>query len=271
MELLQWLEALDIKNIFYAVTLGVPRLFALFTVAPFMGGGIVTGQLRVSVCFPLLFFIYPLLPDVSALSAGMTNTEAVFFFLAIMVKELFIGLCLGWLAGILFWIAQSAGFLMDNQRGASQSQMTDPLSRESTSPMGSFLFQVLVLLFFSSSAFMGFLTMCLTTYALWPIDQLLPWPSDIRLPLTFARQVSFLALYMFLIAAPVTIACFLSDFCLGLMNRFAPQLNVFILSMGVKSGATAILIFLYLYPLCYIFMEMMRRIENSHTILKGAL
>ncbi|MDD9303388.1 MAG: flagellar biosynthetic protein FliR [Desulfobacter sp.] len=125
-------------------------------------------------------------------------------------------------------------------------------------------------MFFSSSAFMGFLSMCLTTYVIWPIDQFLPWPSDVRLPLLFARQVSVLVLYMFLIAAPVTIACFLSDFCLGLMNRFAQQLNVFILSMGVKSAATAILIFLYLYPLCYIFLEMMRKVENVHTLLGGA-
>ena len=271
MDMAAWLAPLDIENTFYAITLGMPRLFAVFTVAPFMGGTIVTGQMRMALTVPLLLFLYPVLPDVASLSHGMSDTEAVFFFLAVMAKELFIGMCLGYLAGILFWIAQCAGFLMDNQRGASQSQLNEPLSQESTSPMGSFLFQVLVFLFFSSSAFMGFLSMCLASYTIWPIDQLLPWPSDIRIPLTFARQVSFLALYMFLIAAPVTIACFLSDFCLGLINRFAQQLNVFVLSMGVKSGATALLIFLYLYPLCYIFIEMMKKVENVHLILEGIL
>ena len=35
---------------------------------------------------------------------------------------------------------------------------------------------------------------------------------------------------------------------LGLMNRFAPQLNVFILSMPIKSGACALLIIFYLGP-----------------------
>lgn len=85
------------------------------------------------------------------------------------------------------------------------------------------------------------------------------------------EQVAWLALYMLLLSAPIVIACFLSDFCLGLINRFAQQLNVFILSMGVKSGATAFLIFIYLYPLCQIFMEMMAKLAKIHLTLGGAL
>ena len=76
---------------------------------------------------------------------------------------------------------------------------------------------------------------------------------------------------MLLLSAPVVIACFLSDFCLGLINRFAQQLNVFILSMGVKSGATALLVFIYLYPLCHIFIEMMAKLSKVHIALGGAL
>ncbi|MBI9091375.1 MAG: type III secretion system export apparatus subunit SctT [Desulfobacterium sp.] len=271
METLDWLRAIGIGKLFFAVTLGMPRLFVLFTVTPFLGGGIVTGPLRTTIVIPLMIFIYPTLPDAASLTANLNNTEAVFLVMALMVKELFIGFALGFLVSILFWTVQSAGFLMDNQRGASQSQTNDPISQESTSPLGSFLFQVLVYMFFSSAAFTGFLSMCFTSYLLWPVADLIPWPSSMKLPLLFAEQVSWLALYMLLLSAPVVIACFLSDFCLGLINRFAQQLNVFILSMGVKSGATAFLIFIYLYPLCHIFMEMMAKLSKVQTALSGAL
>ncbi|MCG8564246.1 MAG: type III secretion system export apparatus subunit SctT [Desulfobacterales bacterium] len=271
METLEWLRALGVEKLIFAVTLGVPRLFVLFTVTPFLGGGIVTGPLRMSLVLPLMLFIYPTLPDTGALTAGLGNTAGVLLIMAVMVKEVFVGFCLGFLVSILFWTVQSAGFLMDNQRGASQSQSTDPISQESTSPLGSFLFQVLVYLFFTSSAFLSFLSLCFTSYLIWPVGQLLPWPISMKLPLLFAEQVSWLMLYMVLLAAPVVIACFLSDFCLGLINRFAQQLNVFILSMGVKSGATAFLIFVYLYPLCHIFLEMMARLSRVQLVLSGAL
>lgn len=271
MDTLEWLRAIGIEKLIFAVSLGMPRLFALFTVTPFLGGTIVTGPLRTTIVIPMMIFIYPTLPDSDSLTAGLTNIEAVLLVMALMFKELFIGFALGFLVSILFWTVQSAGFLMDNQRGSSQSETADPISQESTSPLGSFLFQVLVYLFFSSTAIMGFLSMCFTSYLVWPVGELIPWPANIKLPLLFAEQVSWLALYMLLLSAPIVIACFLSDFCLGLINRFAQQLNVFILSMGVKSGATAFLIFIYLYPLCYIFIEMMARLSKFHTILNGAL
>ncbi|MDY0220894.1 MAG: type III secretion system export apparatus subunit SctT [Desulfobacterium sp.] len=271
METLEWLKAIGIEQLIFAMVLGMPRLFALFTVTPFLGGSIITGPLRITIVLPLMLFIYPTLPDSTALTAGLNNTEAVLHVMALMVKEVFIGFALGFLVSILFWTVQSAGFLMDNQRGASQSETSDPLSQESTSPLGSFLFQVLVFMFFSSAAFTGFLAMCFTSYLIWPVGQLIPWPSTMKLPILFMEQVAWLALYMLLLSAPVVIACFLSDFCLGLINRFAQQLNVFILSMGVKSGATAFLIFIYLYPLCHIFIEMMAKLARVHMTLSGAL
>lgn len=271
METLDWLKEIGVEKLLFAISLGMPRLFAIFTVTPFLGGGILTGPLRTAIVIPLMLFIYPTLPDADTLTAGMGSTEATLLIVALMAKEVFIGFALGFLVSMLFWAVQSAGFLMDNQRGASQAQTTDPISQESTSPLGSFLFQVLVYMFFSSAAFMGFLTLCFSSFVLWPVGELIPWPSSIKLPILFAEQVSWLALYMFLLSAPIVIACFLSDFCLGLINRFAQQLNVFILSMGVKSGATAFLIFIYLYPLCYIFIDMMAELDKIHILLDKTL
>ena len=56
-----------------------------------------------------------------------------------------------------------------------------------------------------------------------------------------------------LLAAPMLIALFLSEFGLGLINRFAPQLNVFFLSMPIKSAvAVLILIFYFRFFISYL-------------------
>ena len=52
----------------------------------------------------------------------------------------------------------------------------------------------------------------------------------------------------FVIAGPIMIAMFLGDAVLAAITRFAPQLNVFVLSMGVKSA-----IFVAMMPLYAVF------------------
>ena len=137
---------------------------------------------------------------------------------------------------------------MDNQRGASQSTVSDPLAGEETSPLGSFLFQSLVYLFFVSGAFLSFLLLIFQTYVLWPPDHWLFNPGSPQLPLFIASMVSWLMSKMLLLAGVVLIASLLVDFALGLINRFASQLNVYILAMPIKSGL-AMLIVLISFPL----------------------
>jgi type III secretion protein T len=48
-----------------------------------------------------------------------------------------------------------------------------------------------------------------------------------------------------ILAAPMVICMFLVDFSLGLVNRFAPSLNVFFLSMPIKSALSLLVLVLY--------------------------
>lgn len=154
---------------------------------------------------------------------------------------------LGYLSGMLFWTIQCAGFFIDNQRGASMAEGADPLSGEQTSPLGSFFFQSAVYLFFSTGAFLALLGVVYASYEIWPVTQLIPLSvfQDINLPLFFAGRVSWLLLMMLLLSGPIVVACLLTDVSLGLINRFASQLNVYVLAMPIKSGVAAFLMLFY--------------------------
>ena len=43
----------------------------------------------------------------------------------------------------------------------------------------------------------------------------------------------------------IVVACLLTDVSLGLINRFASQLNVYVLAMPIKSGVAAFLMLFY--------------------------
>ena len=48
-----------------------------------------------------------------------------------------------------------------------------------------------------------------------------------------------------LISAPVVLACLFADAALGLVNRFAPQLNVYVIAMPVKCAVASFLLIFY--------------------------
>lgn len=171
----------------------------------------------------------------------------VSYYGVIILKETLIGMLLGYLAGMLFWTVQCAGFFIDNQRGASMASETDPLSGDQTSPLGSFFFQSAVYLFFSSGAFLAMLGTVYASYEIWPVATLIPLSAfaDIDVPLFFAGRVGWLMLMMVLLSGPIVVACLLTDVSLGLINRFASQLNVYVLAMPIKSGVAMFLLLFY--------------------------
>ena len=229
-----------------AFALGSVRLFVFLQTAPF-AGPTVTAPVRTAITIALYGVLHPAilasLPELFPLS----GTDVVVL-LALLLKEVALGFVLGWLAGMVFWTIESAGFFIDNQRGASMAQLTDPLSSDSTSPVGSFFFQALNFIFYSGGAFVTTLALLYSTYEIWPVGQALPYSlfTNHEAALFFGRCVARLSVDTVLLAAPVVLACLFTDISLGIINRFASQLNVYVLAMGVKSGIAAFLLLLYL-------------------------
>jgi type III secretion protein T len=78
------------------------------------------------------------------------------------------------------------------------------------------------------------------SFALWPLgraDFVLP-PDSLAL---FEQAFASFALLSFLFAAPALVLLYVVDLALGMVNRFAPQLNLISISMSLKSvGATLV-------------------------------
>jgi type III secretion protein T len=216
------------------------RPLAAFRVAPLLGASVMPPFVLNGIGMALaLLYYYPA-------SAGAPQEFSLSWALIpLVIKELIIGLVIGFFLGLLFWVAQSLGALIDNQRGASQAQGTDPLAGDQLSPFASFFFQFAAMLFFTSGAFVSFLGMLMESYALWPIFSPMPALTGSALYNLMLLQADALMRLAVLLAAPILALCFLMDFGLGLVNRFAPQLNVFVLSMPLKSAVVLAVLAVY--------------------------
>ncbi len=238
-------ESLQVIDHTMAMTFGLPRILVAITILPFMGSPVLAGQLKFCVAFAIYLILHPLMLEEVKF---FQHSDFHFFFIILLIlKESLIGFFIGLLVGILFWAIQSAGFFIDNQRGLTQAMENDPLSGEQTSPLGSFFFQGIVYIFFSGGAFLVFLQFLYGSYILYPVREFFPLSifTNENFPLLFAGQVGYLMQLMLLFSAPIVVACLLTDISLALINRFASQLNVYILAMPIKSGIVSFLLIFY--------------------------
>jgi type III secretion protein T len=236
--------AQELTNLLYpmvvALALAVARIGAAAVIVPFLGGHVLSGAVRNAVIVGLAI---PVVPVVHASLGGVTVTPLALF--GLVAKEAFLGIVIGFLSSIAFWGAVGVGYVMDNQRGTTLASVYDPFIGEQISPTGQFLHIVLLVLFHASGGLHLFLDVLYESYRIWPAGTFLPRP-DARFPLFLLQQTDRLMRVIVVLAAPVVIAVFLAEFGLGLMNRFAPQMNVFSLSMPVKSLVGAIVLVVYL-------------------------
>ena len=160
-------------------------------------------------------------------------------------KEALIGFLLGFFAAIPFWVAENVGNFIDNQRGATMGEVYSPLNGSQVSTTGIFFTQIVSTVFFVGGAIFLFLGALYKSYDIWPVfAEGVSFVSDA--PMTILATVDDMVRTTVVISAPAIIVMFLATIGLGLVNRTAPQLNVFFLSMPVKSALGIALLIVYL-------------------------
>ena len=248
-----------------AFILGSIRIGVFIAMVPFFGP-----QVSVAVKMPITVALYiPLHPFMLTIIEPLSFSAVgdFFGFIIIVLKEILIGIIFAWLCSLIFYVALSAGVIIDNQRGASMAQSADILSGAESSPLVSVLLLAMVTLFFASGAFLAFLNIFYTTFIAWPPTEFLPALLSSNTAIFSAQSLNWMMEQTVLVCAPFILVALLCDIALGLINRFAPQLNVFILSMPIKSGVCAFLIIFYLSPFLDHSEDLFNYMQESFSVL----
>ncbi len=201
------------------------RFGGLLFSAPLISSKSVPNPVRVGLSGMLALTLAPLsapspVDGMPALAAGM-------------IKELLIGLVLGWTASMFYSCAQIAGEWLDLQAGFQASQLTNPSFNTQNAVLGNFSYMLAGLVFLGTGGYAIMLRAAVRSFAVSP-------PGALRLNLGMAgdwtsllAQVIWIALQL---AAPVAAALFLSEIAIAFISRAMPQMNVLMLTLPAKSG-----------------------------------
>ena len=163
----------------------------------------------------------------------VVNDFGVGDWIGLFAKEAFIGLALGLLLAAVLWAFDAAGEVVDGASGMGMAQIVDPLSGRQTSLSGAFLGRLAVYVFMFSGGLMLWVGVLMESFVLWPLAQ-----QGLSIKLggvtLFESAFAQFAGLTFMMAAPALVVLYAIDLSLGLMNRYAPQLNLISISMSLE-------------------------------------
>lgn len=181
----------------------------------------------------------PVMATVDAFTVELT----FMLFLLIAVKEVLIGLALGYITLLFFTTFEVAGAFVDFQVGFSMGQIYDPSLGVNASFYGRIYYWISMMIFFIANVHHQVIRSLVKSFEWAPLEQL-----------SFnhfgAEGIVHLFSQMFstavTLAIPLIIVAILSELTLALISRTVPQINVLILGMPMKILVSLIFMFFFL-------------------------
>jgi flagellar biosynthetic protein FliR len=238
-------------------TLLVMRIIPIIFQTPFLGGKLVPAETRMGLAFGLSVLCYPFAKQQLQ---GPIDTSGLVY-VVLMLKELFVGYVIGFLASELFYAMEIGGRAVDVMRGSNMAEVQVPELQLRASPFGEFSFQLLLIVFCALDGHAYFIQSVIESFRVVPADG---WPAMHGGFENFTKEIleytSQLFAIAFALVFPGLFAAFIIDVVFGMFNRVAPQLNAYFMAMGIKALAG---IAMFMFALSLLLGQLADRLEKS--------
>jgi flagellar biosynthetic protein FliR len=204
------------------------RILSMVVVAPIIGHQAVPVAFKVATGLFLSMVLFPL----ASADAVRPDLSLVEFFV-IVLREAFVGLLLGFAAGIVFAGVRYAGELIAFDLGFSFANVVDPETGAHTPVVGEMLYFFAALIFLLIDGHHALLQALQFSYTVAPIGSGMPTGDSIQ---TLVQLVGTTFVIAVKIAAPVLATLFLTNIALAILSRIMPQMNLFAVSFPLKIG-----------------------------------
>jgi flagellar biosynthetic protein FliR len=234
------------------LALVLARLLMIVQLTPFLGGKNAPPEVKMGIGIALSLIAFPIVQEKID---GPLPIDAIGFSL-MMLKEVFVGLCIGFIGAELFYAVEMAGQFINLLNGTNMVQLMVPELQERSSAFGDLNYQLLLVLFLAFNGHHIFLNGVFDSFVVVPVNRFPEFSMGIWPLMDLGMRVmADIFIVAATIAAPIAIACVITDLCFGLLNRIAPQINAFFLSMPVKAMAGTAMFFVGLPMIMKLFEE----------------
>jgi flagellar biosynthetic protein FliR len=204
------------------------RILGLFMSAPFFSESGIPVTVKILLGALITVAIAPTLGPLPVLAIGSWAG------LAVLVREVVIGVTLGLVMQVLFAAVTIAGELAGTQMGLGFSTLYDPTSESSTTSLTAVLTTLAGLVFFAIDGHLALLGALAQTFKTLPVASGGLHAAGLH---DLAAYGGVLCLQGTMMALPLTMTLIIVNVALGMLSRAAPQLNIFSIGFPITLGA----------------------------------
>jgi len=204
------------------------RLGSMIVIAPFFSSGVIPFRIKALITFLISLVIFPVV-----ISKGFSISGGTGEYFLLIMRELTIGLFIGFLVSVIFSAFQLSGQFFAVQIGFGINEVIDPLAQVSIPLIGQFKNLIGLLIFLSIYGHHFMIKAIVRSYELAPIFSIGGKASN-----SFVKFLihSFSGMFVIAlkIALPVVATIFLITVSMGILAKAAPQMNILMLGFPFK-------------------------------------
>ncbi len=230
----------DTTIIVMSISLVLARLLTFLYLSPFFGSKSMGRTVRVGFVFALAIILTP-----KVFADFKAQEELADYFIALIFKEIIVGLVLGSLVWMPIRGLEFSGILLDTQRGSSMAQDFNVVfSSPQATPTAILLSQLFSGYFFTVGGLIIVISLLFESIAVWPQATILP-EFDSEIALLYGQLAGSLLFTAVMFALPISGFMFLADIAIAFAAKSAPTLNALTLGMPVKTAIMILMLFAY--------------------------
>jgi len=184
----------------------------------------------------------------------------------VVSRELIIGLGMGFVAKWIFTSAMAAANWAGMQMGFSAGSILNPETESQESGWAEFHSWVAILLFLGIGGHWLLIRALADSYQI-DFSQIFTSLTDPKLSGAFWIEIGrTFFLWMLKLSAPIVVVTLLLQAAMGVLSRFVPQINVWLVSLPITIGA-GVIVFTMLSPLYGDALESLMNATQSSSLL----
>jgi len=230
------------------------RLSAMVTTMPILGYATVNARIRIMLAFILTIIIAPLLG-----SHTMVEITSVLQLFVLGMKEIFIGLIIGFGARLIFEGFSMAGAFIGLQMGMAIMNVFDPTQQQQQPIISQFWLFIMIIFFLVTNSHYFLIE---TLYQNFSIIHLTKGEFTPQLGQTIIQGGSLIYEMALKYAAPAMIFLLIVDISLSFVARVMPQMNIFFVSLPLKISVGIIVLIISLRIFQVLFSYIYNELEG---------
>ncbi|MBR1815429.1 MAG: flagellar biosynthetic protein FliR [Lachnospiraceae bacterium] len=202
------------------------RIAGFVAVAPLFGHRAINARLRILIAACISITVF------SAMNFEMAEYSTILGYTILLIKELVIGLSIGFVSSFVMSVLVLAGEFIDREIGFTMSQTFDPSSNAMVTITAELYDRIVYLIILITNLHYYILKAIAQSFEVVPLGHI-----NINYAYLYTQAISFIGQYFsigFRIAMPVFLGTIILNVILGILTKSSPQMNMFAIGMQLK-------------------------------------